>query len=94
VRNAIDLKDGGQSLTTNDEMMNLVQSLDGGNAWAVGRFDVLASQARLPGGLAAQLPPITWFAASGYVNDGLSGVLAGLMLLLAGLNDTVLYWFV
>lgn len=74
VRNAIDLKDGGQSLTANDEIMNLVRSLDGGNAWAVGRFDVLASQAKLPSGLAAQLPPITWFAASGYVNGGLNGV--------------------
>ena len=28
--------------------MNLVRSLDDGNAWAVGRFDALASQAHLP----------------------------------------------
>jgi hypothetical protein len=75
VRAAIDLKNGGQSVATNDDNMNLVGSLERGNAWAVGRFDALASQAKLPSGLAAQLPPITWFAASGYVNGGLSGVL-------------------
>ena len=28
--------------------MNLVRSLDTGNAWAVGRFDALTSHARLP----------------------------------------------
>lgn len=75
VRTAIDLKNGGENVTINDEMMNQVRSIDDGNAWAVGRFDALASQAKLPGGLAAQLPPITWFAASGRVNGGLSGVL-------------------
>jgi hypothetical protein len=75
VRAAIDLKNGGRSVTTNDDMMKLVRSLDAGNAWAVGRFDALASQARLPSGLAAQLLPITWFAASVHVNGGLRGVL-------------------
>ena len=75
VRGAIDLKNGGKSVTTNDEMMKLIRSLDAGNAWAVGRFDALASQARLPSGLAAQLLPITWFAASAHVNGGLTGVL-------------------
>lgn len=75
VRAAIDLKNGGKSVTTNDDMMKLVRSLDGGNAWAVGRFEALASQAQLPSGLAAQLLPITWFAASGHVNGGLRGVL-------------------
>ncbi len=75
VRAAIDLKNGGKSVTTNDDMMRLVRSLGAGNAWAVGRFDALASQAKLPGGLAAQLRPITWFAASAHVNGGLRGVL-------------------
>lgn len=75
VRAAIDLKNGGKSITTNDDMMKLVRSLGAGNAWAVGRFDALASQAKLPGGLAAQLRPITWFAASAHVNGGLRGVL-------------------
>ena len=75
VRAAIDMKNGGKSITTNDDVMKLVRSLGAGNAWAVGRFDALASQAKLPGGLAAQLRPITWFAASAHVNGGLRGVL-------------------
>lgn len=75
VRAAIDMKNGGKSITTNDDMMKLVRSLGAGTAWAVGRFDALASQAKLPGGLAAQLRPITWFAATAQVNGGLRGVL-------------------
>ena len=75
VRNAIDLKSGGDNVTANEEMMNLVRTLDSGNAWAVGRFDVLTSQAKLPSELAERLPPITWFSATTHVNGGLSGVL-------------------
>jgi hypothetical protein len=75
VRAAIDLKNGGKSVTTNNDMMKLVRSLDAGNVWAVGRFDALAAQAKLPSGLAAELLPITWFAASAHVNGGLRGVL-------------------
>ena len=75
VRAAIDMKNGGKSITANDDMMKLVRSLGAGNVWAVGRFEALASQAKLPGGLAAQLRPITWFSASAHVNGGLRGVL-------------------
>jgi hypothetical protein len=76
VRHAIDLKTGGgDSVATNDDVMNLVRSLDMGNAWAVGRFDALTSQARFPDELARQLPPITWFSATGRVNGGITGVL-------------------
>jgi len=75
VRHAIDLHaSGGESVVTNDEVMNLVRSLDKGNAWAVGRFDALRSSANLPAGVAAQLPPITWFSISGRVDGGLRGV--------------------
>ena len=55
--------------------MKLVRSLDEGNAWAVGRFDALASQTKLPIGLVAQLAPIRWFTASALVGNGLSGAL-------------------
>jgi len=75
IRSAVDLKSGGESVTTNKEMMDLVRSLDSGNVWAVGRFDALRSQAKLPAGVANQLPPITWFSASGQVNGGIRGVL-------------------
>ena len=59
----------------NDELMNLVRSLDSGNAWAVGRFDVLRSKARLPESMSSQIPPITWFSVSSHVNGGIRGVI-------------------
>ncbi len=74
VRNAIDLKSGGDNVTANEEIMNLVRTLDSGNAWAVGRFDALTSQAKLPSELAQRLPPITWFSATTHINGGFSGV--------------------
>jgi hypothetical protein len=82
VRSSVDLHQGGDnpqsgvvSVTGNDELMNLVRSLDSGNAWAVGRFDSLMSHARLPDGVMTRLPAITWFAVSGHVNGGLRGTL-------------------
>jgi hypothetical protein len=75
VRNAVDLKAGGDNVTANEELMNLVGTLESGNVWAVGRFDALTSQTRLPNEIAERLPPITWFSASANVNSGLSGIL-------------------
>lgn len=81
VRSAVDLHQTGdnpqtglQSVSGNEELMNLVQSLETGNVWAVGRFDALQTQARLPQEVASRLPAITWFAVSGHVNGGLRGV--------------------
>jgi hypothetical protein len=73
IRSAIDRKNGGASVRKNDEMMDLVRSLERGNVWAVGRFDALTAQAAVPPQVARQLPPITWFAVSGKVNGGLLG---------------------
>jgi hypothetical protein len=73
VRAAIDRRDGGDSVRSNDDIMGLVRSLDRGNVWAVGRFDALTATANLPPRVAGQLPPITWFAVSGHVNGGLLG---------------------
>jgi hypothetical protein len=66
---------GGANITSNKELMGLVQDLDASNAWAVGRFDALMSHANLPQGVASQIPAIRWFAASGHVNGGLTGLL-------------------
>jgi hypothetical protein len=81
VRSAIDLHQIGdnpqaglQSVTGNEELMNLIKSLENGNVWAVGRFDALQSRAHLPADVASRLPAITWFAVSGHVNGGLRGV--------------------
>jgi hypothetical protein len=73
VRQAIDLENGGENVTHNEEVMDLVRDIDDGNAWAVGRLDVIARRARIPREVANQLPPINWFAASGYVNGGVRG---------------------
>lgn len=64
-----------QSITGNDEMMNLVKDIAAtNNAWAVGRFDLIASQARLPEQIARQIPPVKWFAAAGHINGGVSAL--------------------
>lgn len=81
VRSAIDLHQGGgnpntglASVTSNEELMNLVRSLETGNAWAVGRFDTLTAGAHLPEEISSRLPPITWFSISTHVNGGIRGV--------------------
>ena len=74
VRHAVDFGNGGDNLTANDEMMNLIKSLEPGNAWAVGRFDALRAAANLPDGM-KQLPAINWFSMTGRITDGVSGVL-------------------
>jgi len=73
VRRAIDAG-AGNNVMSNIEMMRLVGELDSSNAWAVGRFDALANEARLPDELQSRMPAITWFSAAGHINGGLSGV--------------------
>jgi hypothetical protein len=76
VRRAIDCQESGRdNITDNAEVMGLVRDIDDGNAWAVGRFDAIADRARLPREVALQLPPITWFSASGHVNGGVNGII-------------------
>ena len=76
VKTSIDAQLAAHSITSNNEMMELVADIgQSNNAWAVGRFDVLASQAHLPEQVATRLPAIKWFAAAGHVNGGLSGSL-------------------
>jgi hypothetical protein len=76
VQRAIDARMNAQSITTNNEMMDLVNDIEGSNnAWAVGRLDVLASQAILPEQVARQIPFVKTFAAAGHINGGLTGML-------------------
>ncbi len=72
VKRAID-RQGASSVTENAELMNLVNDIDDSNAWAVGRFDALMSQAKLPEGVASQIPAVKLFSASGHINGGLVG---------------------
>jgi hypothetical protein len=76
VKTSIDAQLAAHSVTSNNEMMELVSEIgQSNNAWAVGRFDVLASQANLPEQVSSRLPQLKWFAAAGHVNGGLSGSL-------------------
>jgi hypothetical protein len=76
VKTAIDAQLSSHSITSNSEMMELVSDIGRtNNAWAVGRFDIIASHAKLPDQIARQIPAVKWFAAAGHVNGGVSGTL-------------------
>jgi len=72
VRAAID-SGGGASVLTNGELMDLVRDVDRSSAWAVGRFDTLMANAKLPNEIAGQIPAVRLFAASSNINGGISG---------------------
>jgi hypothetical protein len=80
VKSAIDAQMSSQSVTGNNEMMELVGEIGrSNNAWAVGRFEAMAQHAalhqNLPPQAAAQLNLVKWFAAAGHINGGISGTL-------------------
>jgi hypothetical protein len=76
IKRSIDAQMSGQSVMGNDELMQLVAGVEtGSNAWAVGRVDVLAKEAKLPDEVSAQIPALKWFAATGRINGGLTGTL-------------------
>jgi hypothetical protein len=76
VKKAIDAQMSAHSITSNTEMMQLVGDMGQyANAWAVGRFDVIASQANLPEQVTSRLPPVKWFAVAGHINGGIAGTL-------------------
>ena len=74
VKRAIDRK-SSDSVEGNVEIMNLVKDIDDSNAWAVGRFDALMSQAKLPEGVASQIPSVRLFSASGHINGGINAII-------------------
>lgn len=73
VKASIDAHATNRNIVSNNDMMKLVNEIENSNAWAVGRFDAIASKAGLPNELQAQMPAITWFSAAGHINGGLSG---------------------
>ena len=70
IHSAVDLKAGGASVTTNDEVMSRIRDLESGNAWAVGRLDTLP----LPAQVSQKLPAIQWFSASAHIDSGVRAV--------------------
>ncbi|MEP6915221.1 MAG: hypothetical protein ABJC89_06220 [Acidobacteriota bacterium] len=76
VKTAIDAQLSAHSITSNNEMMDLVKDIgQSHDAWVVGRFDVLAAQGHFPEQVMKQMPAVKWFAAAGHVDGGLSGSL-------------------
>jgi hypothetical protein len=73
VRAAIDLQKSGDNVTRNAELMDLMRSLDRGNAWAIGRLDALRASGQLPPQIANQLPAVTWFSVSSRIDGDISG---------------------
>ena len=74
VRKAIDAGRENRNVMSNNDVMRLVAELDSSNAWAVGRFDAIANEARLPSEVRSQIPSIAWFSVAGHVNGGVNGV--------------------
>ena len=74
VRHAIDAGRDHHNVVSNNEVMRLVAELDNSNAWAVGRFDAIAKEAKLPTEIQSQIPTISWFSAAGHINGGVSGI--------------------
>ena len=75
VKKAIDAKLTATSVTSNDEIMTLVAQIEQShNAWALGRFEALTSQANLPEQIAKQLPPVKWFTTGVHINGGVTGM--------------------
>lgn len=75
VRASIDAHRGKRNVVSNNEMMRLVNEIDDANAWAVGCFDAIASEAGLPSEIQSHMPAISWFSAAGHINGGLSGTI-------------------
>ncbi|MEW5982411.1 MAG: hypothetical protein AB1806_08570 [Acidobacteriota bacterium] len=70
VQQALETGAAGRNVTDNAEMMKFVAEMQSESMWAVGRFDAVRAEARLPAEVENRIPPITWFAASGRVNGG------------------------
>jgi hypothetical protein len=73
VKASIDAQSSNRNIVSNNDMMKLVNEIDNANAWAVGKFDAIASKAGIPAEIAAAMPSISWFSAAGHVNGGVSG---------------------
>jgi len=70
VRQTIDRANGASSVLSNADIMKLVGEMNGASMWAVGNFDALRAEARLPSEVSERIPSLTWFSASGHVNGG------------------------
>jgi len=76
IKSAIDAQLSAHSITSNNEMMELISDIDmGNNAWAVGRFDAIANQTKMPAEIASKLPAVKTFAVMTHIDGGVTGSL-------------------
>jgi hypothetical protein len=76
LRTAVDLGESGDNVTSNEDLMDRVRTIEAGhNAWAVGRFDAVRAEAKLPDAVESRLPPISWVSVGTHIDDGISGSL-------------------
>jgi hypothetical protein len=75
VRQTIDRDGGSSSVRGNADMMKLVGEMNDASVWAVGNFDALRAEARLPNEVSERIPSISWFSASGHVNGGMKATI-------------------
>jgi hypothetical protein len=76
IKSSIDAQLTAHSITSNDDMMELVSEIErGNNAWAVGRFDAIADQAKLPDQIRNQIPAVKTFAVMSHIDGGVTGTL-------------------
>ena len=71
VKRAIDTKAAGKNVTENTALMGMVKDFDGGNAWAIAHVESLAGSNVIPQEIRQQLPPVTWLAVNGRVDDSI-----------------------
>ena len=71
VRQSIDRAGGSTSVQGNADLMKLVGEMNDASVWAVGNFDALRADVKLPNEVSDRIPSITWFSASGHVNGGM-----------------------
>jgi hypothetical protein len=75
VHRAVDMKvTRADSIKDNTDVMRLVRNVKDGDAWAVARFDAITGRAPLPADVVSRLPAISWFSASGNIDDGIRGM--------------------
>lgn len=75
VKRAIDTKASGKNVTENQNIMRLVRDFDSGNAWAVAHIEAVTNGNLIPAEVRQQLPPVTWLAINGRVDDGIQAMI-------------------
>src|SRR6266851_3299721 len=76
IRSAIDAQLSAHSITSNNDLMELVADVErGNNLWVVGRFDAIAHPAKLPAEIAGKRPAIKTFAVMTHIDGDVTGTL-------------------